>query len=42
MVEAFDAFENLVFAQVGIRERALLEAVGFHEVGLVFLREPAV
>src|ERR1043165_2426877 len=42
MVEAFDAFEDFVFAESRILQRALLEAVAFHEVGLVLLHEPAV
>ena len=42
VVEALDAFENLFLAQAGVFERALLEAVGFHQGGLVFLGEPAV
>ena len=42
VIEAFDVLEDFVFAQAGIFERALLETVGFHEVGLVFLGEPAV
>ena len=42
VIEAFDVLEDFVFAQAGIFERALLEAVGFHEVGFVLLGEPAV
>src|ERR1051325_9454569 len=41
-VKLFHVLENLIFAQAGVFERALLEAIALDEVGLVLLGEPAV